>query len=426
MKNVTMTHEKPCSCGCADCEGSCGELDCLERPRFFCGQLLTDQDLSAMVGWTQDKFRLNRFRDGWGVACGLEVRRNPKQPSQVLISPGYALDCCGEDIVVCKETALDLQGACPSEDCDCDGSDGKTSQSQTDSVVDIFVSYKEQQIRPKHVMVRGDCPPVNNPCENSRTLETFQLSWRRVSTSSDPMQVKADQWRRGYEACLDLLKELSGLEGSKNPQQILLAWIKKHPLQQFVEIEELIRSSEFDSKRIYEILFYLVQDCRNAYLNCDCHGCDDHYVPLARVHVQRGEDECGRPECRVVCIDPYPPYRRPLSRDCWPAPLGQINLGYLIWHRWEEVCLELKRLGFHGYKEEPFDYCSPAEYDEKLASDLIFGCDKEIISVQVIEYCGATRVIGFRKNKEKPAEAQEPAPTVESTGKPSAKPKVGK
>jgi hypothetical protein len=422
MKNVTMTHEKPCSCGCADCEGSCGELDCLERPRFFCGQLLTDQDLSAMVGWTQDKFRLNRFRDGWGVACGLEVRRNPKQPSQVLISPGYALDCCGEDIVVCKETALDLQGACPSEDCDCDGSDGKTSQSQTDSVVDIFVSYKEQQIRPKHAMVRGDCPPVNNPCENSRTLETFQLSWRKAK-DGDPAQAKADVWLNGYKTCLDEICQLERLINSDKgkTQEVLLRWIKEYPLKQFVEVEEKLRSNNFNPN---EILFHLMQDCRNAYLSCDCHGCDDHHVPLARVHVRRGEDECGRPECRVVCIDPYPPYRRPLSRDCWPAPLGQINFGYLIWHRWEEVCLELRRLGFHGYEQETFHFCSPAEYPKELASDLMFKCDEGKISVQVIDYCGSTRVIGFRKYEQKLAEAT--APTVASIVNPTAKPKAGK
>ena len=245
MKNITISQDKPCSCGCADCEGSCGELDCLERPRFFCGQLLTDQDLSALVGWTQDKFRLNRFRDGWGVACGLEVRRNPKQVSQVLISPGYALDCCGEDIVVCKEMALDLQGACPPEDCDLgdEVDNQKKDPSATVSAVDVFVSYKEQQIRPKHAMVRGDCLPVNNPCENSRTLETLQLSWRKVRASSDPMQIKADQWLRGYHTCLDLLKEFSELQQEIKGEQakaqarlMLLTWIKKHHPKQFVVV----------------------------------------------------------------------------------------------------------------------------------------------------------------------------------------------
>ena len=33
---------KPCRCGCCH-EEICCELDCLERPRFFCGQLLTDR-----------------------------------------------------------------------------------------------------------------------------------------------------------------------------------------------------------------------------------------------------------------------------------------------------------------------------------------------------------------------------------------------
>src|SRR5262247_2025944 len=92
---------KPCPCGCAPCDEPCCRLDCLERPRFFCGQLLTDQDLMALLGWTQDKLRLGRFRHGWGVVCGLEVHCYAQKPGWVLVKPGYAISCCGDDIIVC-------------------------------------------------------------------------------------------------------------------------------------------------------------------------------------------------------------------------------------------------------------------------------------------------------------------------------------
>src|SRR5690349_21018508 len=53
---------------------SCGGLECLCRPRFFAGQLLTDEDLTRLDHYIQAKNRLhNRFLHGWGVACGLEV-----------------------------------------------------------------------------------------------------------------------------------------------------------------------------------------------------------------------------------------------------------------------------------------------------------------------------------------------------------------
>jgi hypothetical protein len=46
--------------------------------------------------------------------------------------------------------------------------------------------------------------------------------------------------------------------------------------------------------------------------------------------VPNGENETMR-VCRVVAIDPYAPYRRQLGGDCWPAALGQANLGRAIW-----------------------------------------------------------------------------------------------
>ena len=104
---TSRTQSGPCSCGCAPCdEISCG-LDCAVQPRYFCGQLLTDADLSAGVTWSQGKFRLSRRREGWGAVCGLDVTCGP-QPGTVTVRPGYAVDCCGDDIVVCGDAILDI------------------------------------------------------------------------------------------------------------------------------------------------------------------------------------------------------------------------------------------------------------------------------------------------------------------------------
>ena len=56
----------------------CGELKCLCRPRFFAGQLLTEQDLNRLQTYVIEKNRLhNRYLHGWGVVCGLEVGCEP-------------------------------------------------------------------------------------------------------------------------------------------------------------------------------------------------------------------------------------------------------------------------------------------------------------------------------------------------------------
>lgn len=87
----------------------CGGLRCLCRPRFFPGQLLSDEDLNRLQQYVIDKNRLhNRYLVGWGVACGLEVACSPCDASAVTVRAGYALSPCGDDIVLCADQSVDL------------------------------------------------------------------------------------------------------------------------------------------------------------------------------------------------------------------------------------------------------------------------------------------------------------------------------
>ena len=57
---------------------TCGMLECLCRPRFFAGQVLTADDLNRLDHYIRAKHRLhNRQLHGWGVVNGLEVTCNP-------------------------------------------------------------------------------------------------------------------------------------------------------------------------------------------------------------------------------------------------------------------------------------------------------------------------------------------------------------
>ena len=73
----TGTGLLPAGPSCQPCP-ECGGLECLCRPRFFAGQLLTEQDLNRLEGYIIAKNRLhNRYLVGHGVVCGLEVRCHP-------------------------------------------------------------------------------------------------------------------------------------------------------------------------------------------------------------------------------------------------------------------------------------------------------------------------------------------------------------
>ena len=113
----------PCADECTPVCPACGGLECLCRPRFFPGQLLTDEDLNRLERYVVEKNRLhNRYLVGWGVVCGLEVVCDACDSDRVVVRTGYALSPCGDDIIVCKDASVnvcELITRCkPRDECD--------------------------------------------------------------------------------------------------------------------------------------------------------------------------------------------------------------------------------------------------------------------------------------------------------------------
>src|SRR5262249_4234933 len=105
---------------------ACGGLECLCRPRFFAGQLLSEEDLNRLDHYIVAKNRLhNRYLVGTGVACGLEVvcsKCEPDGSGTVLLKPRDAGSPCGNDIIVWHNEAVngcELINRCrpPTDDC---------------------------------------------------------------------------------------------------------------------------------------------------------------------------------------------------------------------------------------------------------------------------------------------------------------------
>ena len=79
-----------------------------ERPLFFAGQLLTAADLQSEQDYFRGKSRLhNRFLHGWGVVTGLSVSDDQ---GALIISPGLALDCAGNELVLAEPERIQLSG----------------------------------------------------------------------------------------------------------------------------------------------------------------------------------------------------------------------------------------------------------------------------------------------------------------------------
>jgi hypothetical protein len=155
--NVIYTRQSPCKkpkqCGCPACLG----LACLDRPRFFAGQLLTEEELNGEQAYLLAKNRLhNRYLHGPGVVCGLEVTCSDCE-GQVNISTGYAIDPCGNDIIVCEPTSFPLldaiskccqRSARKQDDCDPYQPPPAKGCEDVEQTWCVAIEYVEQQARP--------------------------------------------------------------------------------------------------------------------------------------------------------------------------------------------------------------------------------------------------------------------------------------
>jgi uncharacterized repeat protein (TIGR01451 family) len=452
--------EERCPCGCAPCEEPCCALDCLVEPRFFCGQLLGDQDLTQLVTWTKDKARLARYRHGWGVVCGLDVRCDAAHPGRVMVGPGYAISCCGDDIIVCEPTPLDLSLACqpvtdPCADLEADRTDLSSAAAEGTSgaqawppgggvAVDVYLRYGEEKAEPQTALGRSVCREVAE-CEYGRTREVFSLHWETASNGTDPVAGAAKRWHERYERCVDALIRFRGRFDSTaglgaDIRRWLLAWIGDHPLTQFCFVHDRICAMTdeelADEAQLVEVLYWIVQDCRNAYLSCACYECHEGPgVPLARVVLEPPAEGPGA--CTVLDIDAYPPYRRELAPQCWPAPLGRVNGGRMIWHRWSEACTTLADLGVRvaGTTDFPLP-ATLAGLESALDCSLFIPCQQPVIAQvfdagplgrRLVGFCGGEIIpeppeIGLTVSKDSDEKEAEPGSrvtyhvTVENTG----------
>jgi hypothetical protein len=171
----TAKEKKDCGCGCGGEAAARGTS--FVRPSFFGGMLLTEDDLQAAVDYERAKRRLtNRYVLGDGVVCGLEADCHPCDPRKVTVQPGYAIDCCGDDIVVsCAEEidVIDLARALrrkSGKDC------GEPCDEQGSADYYLYLRYVETPSDPVAPYAQDDCS--TGDCEYSRVREGYAFELR--------------------------------------------------------------------------------------------------------------------------------------------------------------------------------------------------------------------------------------------------------
>ncbi|MGW3286124.1 hypothetical protein ACWDR3_15960 [Streptomyces sp. NPDC001002] len=162
-----------CGCGCG---GDTTRTSAFVRPRFFAGQLLTEDDLSLLVDYTTAKDRLhNRTLSGPGVVCGLGVSCAPCGGGTVVVHPGHALDCAGNDIVVSCTEQVDVRALVQEQRVSARGVDcGEPCDADGVRRYGLFVRYQELPVEPVAPYATEEpCPSPG--CVPSRVQEGFRF-----------------------------------------------------------------------------------------------------------------------------------------------------------------------------------------------------------------------------------------------------------
>jgi hypothetical protein len=135
--------------------------------------------------YQMEKDRLhNQYLHGWGVVCGLKVTCHPKCSSKgnVLIEKGYAIDCCGRDIIVCKDDELNIIEKIkecqpkPKEDECLPGASRRDDKCEgLEKKYCLIIKYKEELSRPVTALKRDDDGCSVKRCEPSRIKERYEF-----------------------------------------------------------------------------------------------------------------------------------------------------------------------------------------------------------------------------------------------------------
>ena len=397
----------PCQC-CPEPTPSC-EVECLERPLFTSGMVLADTDLTALVDWTRAHLALRRYRDGWGVVCGLDVRCDPDRAGWVLVDPGFAVSCCGEDIVICEPKGVDLTGCCAVEEACPDPADKVTERNPCgDVVVDLLLEAEEVPAVTELVDLCG----CGGTCSNQRIVPTRIREGARVRPcrvtlpGADPAAAAAERWQAAYSKCHDIVARYVNA-GAKDPTgDGILAWLSQQdidpPCDWWATTCEKLRSAEdpeqLDS-RLAAALLELAVDCRHRLLRQGCEPCQSgDCLGLARVWLRRPDVGTKEASCVVVRVDAYPPYRRELAPSSRPLAAGASDLAPFIWQRWEQVCGRWRTLAGDSRVEvvQP-DQGTVGLLELLERTDRVsWGCEEDPpVPVLMRTECLGLRVLGF-------------------------------
>ena len=323
----------------------------IERPKYFKGQLLTDADLTSEQKYVIEKNKLhNRYLHGWGVVCGLKVKCFPcctghGASGKVLVESGYAIDCCGNDIIVCNEVEYDvvkrINELKNKKKAKADPCSGETFEEETTCECKsggekyyLVLKYKEVSSKPATALNTQDGCSIQS-CVPSRIEECYELDLVEYCTLNQTME---ERFVTKVQKCLELFgntwkKVFGDKETDVKKQGItedqLRTFIKEYHkvLPSHVNCNILDELDEIDTSegegdkehsglvQLYIMIFGLLLECICQALLRPCPECgEDDLVILAAITViGKKIDSICNFERKVVMTFPTLFYYLPLD-----------------------------------------------------------------------------------------------------------------
>ncbi len=152
------------------------DLKTPERNRYFYGMLLDVYHFERETHYFNAKRRLlNRLVSGYGVICGLDVEAG-REPNQITVTPGLAIDKWGYEIIVPKKTD---PITIPADILARVAGSSVQQKPEEESCVQVLICYHECESDPAPVLA-GDCRSTQ-PCAPSTIREQYKIAFKEGS-----------------------------------------------------------------------------------------------------------------------------------------------------------------------------------------------------------------------------------------------------
>ena len=141
-----------------------------ERNNYYFGKLMKAQDFEIEQSYfNRKRWLINRMVHGWGVVYGLDVKQIKDDLTKVSIEPGFAIDCCGREILVCEQKVISLKP----EEADC-SEENRTVQGEP-TKYSICLRFKECKTeRFPALYLSGSCDQKEK-CQFNRINDWFEI-----------------------------------------------------------------------------------------------------------------------------------------------------------------------------------------------------------------------------------------------------------